>query len=85
MSGTSIESKSEILGELWLNYSPVEKLQDFTEYNDVGLPLAFACSQGLAEPTEDGAMFISETFNLLLAALEKEDTGFGSLDELLES
>jgi hypothetical protein len=80
---TSFSAKCEILGDLWLNYRNDEEFQDFVEYNDLGLPLAYALANGIVETSEKATKFVEESFELLLAGLDVEDTGFESLDDLL--
>ena len=82
---TNFLNKTSILSELWMNYRDDEGLQDFVEYNDLGLPLAYFLYNELVLPTKQSEIYIEETFNLLIAALEVEDTGFESLDEMLGS
>jgi hypothetical protein len=82
---TSFDTKCEILSDLWLNHKGDEGLDDFIEYNDLGLPLAFLVSEDLVTPSNRANDMINETFDLLIAALEIEDTGFDSLDDLLMS
>jgi len=80
---TNFLNKTSILAELWMNYRDDEGLQDFIEYNDLGLPLAYFLYNELVLPTKQAEVYIEETFNLLVAALEVEDIGFESLDEML--
>ena len=80
---TNFLNKTSILSELWMNYREDEGLQDFIEYNDLGLPLAYFLYNELVLPTKQAEVYIDETFNLLIAALEVEDIGFESLDEML--
>ena len=80
---TNFLNKTSILSELWMNYRDDEGLQDFIEYNGLGLPLAYFIYNELVLPTKQSELYIEETFNLLVAALEVEDTGFESLDEML--
>jgi hypothetical protein len=68
---------------LWLNYRSDEQFQDFIEYNDLGLPLAYAIANDIVKSTEMAQRFVEETFDLFMASLEVEDTGFENLDELL--
>ena len=49
----------------------------------MGLPLAFMISEELVTPSERARAMVEETFTILLATLEVEDTGFESLDDLL--
>ena len=81
---TTFENKAEILADLWLNYKDDEVFTDFIEYNDLGLPLAYAFANQIITKTDKLTKFIDESFDLLLLGLEvEEDTGFESLDELL--
>lgn len=57
---------------------------DFVEYNDLGLPLAYALTNRLVQPLDPAQEMINETFNLLLQALNIEDEGFETLDELFD-
>jgi hypothetical protein len=83
MNSTSYTDKCAILAEVWLNYRSDEEFQDFIEYNDLGLPLAYAIDSDIVKSTEMAQRFIEETFDLLLASLKVEDTGFDTLDALL--
>jgi hypothetical protein len=82
MSTTTQESKAEILSELWLGYKNDQNFEDFFAYNDLGLPLAYAISNGIVKATEMSNKFIDETFTLLLASLEIEDEGYDGLDDI---
>jgi hypothetical protein len=83
---TTFSNKTIILADLWLNYRDDEEFQDFVEYNDLGLPLAYALSAGIVAPAPLAEQFIEETFELLLKGLEiEEDTGFETLDDLFGS
>jgi hypothetical protein len=82
---TTIENKLQILSELWLDYRDDENFKDFVSYNDLGLPLSYLLSANIVESTEIAERFIDETFDILLAGLGVEDTGFEFLDDLLES
>ena len=88
MSGiqnTPFSTKCEILADLWMAYRNDEQFTDFIEYNDLGLPIAYAIHAGIVEPNEPANDFINETFELLLAALGLEDTGYENLDDILGS
>jgi len=79
---TTQESKADILSELWLGYKNDQNFEDFFSYNDLGLPLAYAISNGIVKATETSNKFIDETFSLLLASLEIEDEGYDGLDDI---
>ena len=82
-NSTNYTDKCSILAELWLNYRSDEEFQEFIEYNDLGLPLAYAIDNSIVKSTEMAQRFVEETFDLFLASLSVEDTGFDNLDELL--
>ena len=58
---------------------------DFIEYNDLGLPLAFAIAENIVEVTPVAEQYVNETWDLFLAGLEIEDLGFDTLDQMLDS
>jgi hypothetical protein len=82
---TDFSSICDILGDLYSNYKDDKNFGDFIEFNDLGLPLAYLSSQNLCEVSDDGARYITETWDLFLAGLQVKDDGFESLDELLEA
>jgi len=82
---TDFSNKISILAELWMNYRDDDHLDDFIEYNDLGLPMAYLLMNEIVLPSDQSEMYINETFDLLLAALTVKDSGFESLDELLGS
>jgi hypothetical protein len=82
---TPVEAKAAILSDLWLNYRNEEEFNDFITYNDLALPLAFAIDSGIVEVNPKIRAFMDEAWDLLLAGLEIEDTGFNTLDEMLQA
>lgn len=66
-----------------MNYRLDEEFKDFVDYNDLGLPLSYAVVQTMVKAQPQAELLINETFDLLLTALETEDAGFDSLDDLL--
>jgi hypothetical protein len=80
---TSFINKTTILSELWMNYRDDDELEDFISYNDLGLPLAYLLMNEIVLPTEESEVYINETFELLLAALDIPDKEWESLDEML--
>ena len=81
--GNTFENKITILAELWMNYRDDEDLQDFLDYNDLGLPLAYLLMNEIVLPTLQSHIYIDETYNLFIASLQVEDRELESLDELL--
>lgn len=82
-TNTDFSSRCNVLGELWVNYKEEAEFEDFIEYNDIGLPIAFAISQGIVEPTVLATGYVNETWDLFLEGLGIADTGFDTLDEIL--
>jgi hypothetical protein len=80
---TTFENKCNILSDLWLDYRSEPDFKDFVSYNDLGLPLGFLISEKVVTPNPRAIDMIEETFVLLLATLEVEDTGFDTLDDLM--
>ncbi len=85
-NSTPFSSKCEILADLWSSYRDDEEFQDFVRYADLGLPLAYcATTQIVAVDNDDPAgEIINETWDLFVAGLGIEDTGFDNLDQVLE-
>ena len=81
--GNTFENKITILAELWMNYRDDEDLQDFVEYNDFGLPLAYFLMNEIVLPTSQSELYINETYDLFIASLQVADKEWESLDELL--
>ena len=83
-NSTPFSEQCNILSDLWLNYRYDENFSDFMEYNDIGLPLAYAVANDVAKTTPTGESLIEETFSLLVAGLGLEDSGdFETLDDML--
>jgi len=80
---TPFEKRCEILAELWMGYRDVDYFADFIEYNDLGLPLAYALANGIALRSDLSNKFINETWDLFLAGLETEDYDYDNLNDVL--
>lgn len=80
---TSATNKIKILAELWMNYRDDDSFADFVEYNDIGLPLAYFVDSNIVDMTPRADLYLTETFDLLLASLGLEDEGFDSFEEML--
>jgi len=80
---TAFSDKCNILSDLWLNYKDDPEFEDFVEYNDIGLPLAFCITHEIVTPTDIATGYVNEAWDLLLEAVGAEDTGYATLDEIL--
>ena len=82
---TDFDTKCDILSELWSNYKKDKQFAQFFEYNDLGLPLAFAISNKIVESTAVSESYINETFDLFCGALSLDsDEDWISLDEMFD-
>jgi hypothetical protein len=79
---TDFDSRALILGQLWVNFKTDDEWSDFMEYNDLGLPLAFAFAEGIINHTPTLEQYINETWNLFIEALDIEDEGFARLEDI---
>ena len=81
--GNTMQNKITILAELWMNYRDDEELEDFVEYNDIGLPLAYLLMNEIVLPSDQSAIYINETYDLFIGSLGIPDKEWESLDEML--
>jgi len=81
---TDFSNVCNILGELFANYKDDNDFKDFIDFNDLGLPLAYLTKENLAVPSDDGARYIVESWEIFLKGLSLEDTGFTDLDSVLD-
>jgi len=79
---TDFSRKLEILGDFYKQFRDNEKMSEFIEFNDIGLPLAYLASEGLCDVSDDGKKYIAETWELMLATVGIEDTGFDHITEI---
>lgn len=79
---TTFSNRCNILAEIWMGYRDDEQFVDFVEYNDLGLPLAYALANEIVVSTKVAEDLIDETWELLLGALDRDDTGFETLEEV---
>jgi hypothetical protein len=82
---TPFGNRVAILADLWMGHRFDEDFQDFVEYNDLGLPLAYALDNKIIDESPMCISFINETWDLFIEGLGLEDTGFDSLNDVLES
>ena len=79
---TDFDSRALILGQLWVNFKIDDEWSDFMDYNDLGLPLAFAFAEGIINRTPTLEQYINETWALFIEALDIEDEGFARLEDI---
>jgi len=82
---TPFSNQCDILGQFWIEYKNDTEFADFIEYNDLGLPLAYAVASEIVTPNDKTPLFISETWDLLLAGLGIEDNNYESLADIFDA
>jgi hypothetical protein len=70
---------------IYCDYTGIDQIKDFIDYNDLGLPLAYLITNEIVIPTNQADIYINESYDLLVAALEVEDLEYESLDEMMDS
>ena len=81
MSG--VNKHLEILAELYFKHKGDKDFEEFFEYNNIGLPLAYLVGEGLATITPIGEKYISETYGILIESLSADhEAVYESLEDL---
>lgn len=84
-TNTDYSKQIDILHELFYNHADEERFADFVNFNDIGLPLAYAIHAGIVESTPLAEELVRQTFGLLLALFGiDEDEGFKSLEQIIK-
>ena len=83
---TSFSVKIDVLAEVHAEAMWNEKLDEFKEYNNAGLPIAYLAHQDLVEVKDAGKVYIEETWKLLCESLGIDpNKEYKNSDELLNS
>lgn len=82
---TDFTKKAEILAEFHTEYWADSEFEEFNQYNDVGLPLAYAYVNGFCDLKNKGEEAIEETWSLLMQTLGITDLNFKNLSEVFET
>lgn len=78
-----VNKKVAILAELYFKHKGDKDFEEFFEYNNIGLPLAYVVSEGLAKLETLGENYISETYGILIASLNADhEAEYESLEDL---
>jgi hypothetical protein len=83
---TPLDKRCEILADLWIGFQSDPEFKDFIEYNDLALPLAYSIANNIIKIDYDIDRlnsFIDEAWDLLIEGLSLKDTGYDSLNDLL--
>lgn len=82
---TAIETKAQILHDLYIYLDAEGGMADFVEVHDLGIPLSVLIVQGHATATMTGIDWINADFDDLCEYLEIDKYGeYESLEDVLE-
>ena len=70
-----LNNKIAVLADLYLNYRDEEQFKEFADYNDIGLPIAHLVHTGLVTMNKEGEIYIEETYDLLVSAMNVDPDG----------
>jgi hypothetical protein len=82
---TTLADRAHILARLWINERDNEAFEEYMEFNDLGLPLAYSLSEGIIESNTLVEAHINDSFDMLLTVLKVEDTGFTDYMDIIEA
>lgn len=78
--------KIAVLADLYLNYRDEIQFKEFVDYNDIGLPIAHLVNTGLCTMTKEAEIYVGETYDLLIVAMDIEpDLDYHTIEDMLDS
>ena len=82
----TFSNRCRILSELWFDYRNDADLKNFMEYNNLGLPIAYAIHGEIVLPTELAKQYVNETFELFAESLGLDpQRDWLNVDEMFET
>lgn len=63
---TDFLTKCKVLGAIWIEQSENSDFNEFMRFNDLGLPLAYAHTEGMATIEDKGKIYIEQSWERLL-------------------
>lgn len=81
------KTKAEIAAECWMATRKHESWKELLSYGDIGFPLAYSVTEGLATVTPLGKNYIEEIYDLILQTLqlEEDDGPFVDFESMLDA
>lgn len=86
MSKTPFSSKVDMLGDMWFFYKDTDNdaWQEFFEWGDLGLPLAYLAKNDFASIKPEGKRLVEECWNVLCEMLNVDpDAMYLDLEHLM--
>ena len=83
---TPLEDKAQIILEFVQDFQVTGEYDEFFDYNDLGIPLAIAITQDMADLTESGLAIFEETWSQLCELFEMDKTeSYESIEDLMDN
>jgi hypothetical protein len=83
---TSLDEKAQIIVEFVQDFRESGEYEDYFNYNDLGIPLAIALAQDMADLTESGLQIFEETWRHLCELFDMDETAsYESIEDLMEN
>ena len=83
---TPLEDKAQIIVEFVQDFQVTGEYDEFFDYNDLGIPLAIAITQDMADLTESGLAIFEETWSQLCELFEMDKTeSYESIEDLMDN
>ena len=78
-------SKADIIVQFTQDQFVNQEYDEFFDYNDLGVPMAIALSNGLVNLTEDGEALLNETWKDLCELFNADpEEEYESIDDLMD-
>ena len=84
MKGTPFAVQCEILSEFWHSNKNDPKMTEFVEFNDLGLPLAYAIGNKIVQGSDLATKYVTDTFSQFLELQNLSGQNFDSLSDFRE-
>ena len=83
---TSLEDKAQIIVEFVQDFRDSGEYEEFFDDSHLGIPLAIAITQDMADLTESGLAIFEETWSQLCELFEMDKTeSYESIEDLMEN
>lgn len=82
-TNTDFSKRCDLLNRFWMEFREEEAFESYFEYNDIGVPLAFAISEGIVKSTDTAEAYINEAYDLLCETLNIEIKTYDSLEDMM--
>ena len=83
---TSLDEKAQIIVEFVQDFRESGEYEEFFDDSHLGIPLAVALTQNMADLTESGLQILEETWRQLCELFDMDETAsYESIEDLMEN